>query len=148
MKIEDLIAQQKIFSPEKIKSSQVETEKFADYLKEVEGKINNTTSTQASSELPPLSPVALIPQATSPEAGIKTVEEGLSCLERYQQALGSKDVSLKEMAPLVTAMEQGSQRLQDLAKQLPADSPLKSVAEETASLSKVESMKFWRGDYV
>jgi hypothetical protein len=148
MKIEDLIAQQNIYSPEKTKSTQVETEKFADCLKEVEGKINNTTSTQALGALPPLSPVALVPPTTSPEAGLKTVEEGLSCLERYQQALGSKDVSLKEIAPLVTAMEEGSQRLQALAKQLPADSPLKSVAEETASLSKVESMKFWRGDYV
>jgi len=148
MKIEDLLALGQTISRPEPQSRTEQGENFADILQAAQEKTNPSTVATSAGVLPSATPVEIIANSALLTDSLKAVEEGLCRLEAYQRGLSSGEVSLKSLAPLATALEQDSRRLQDLAAQLPPDSPLKSVAEEVAALSWVESFKFQRGDYV
>ncbi|MDD3580470.1 MAG: hypothetical protein PHW74_05570 [Desulfobacca sp.] len=148
MKIEDLLALGQTISRPEPQSRAEQGENFADILQAAQEKTNPSTVATSSGILPPAAPLEIISNSSVSADSLKVLEDGLSRLEAYQQGLSSGEVSLKSLAPLATALEQDSRRLQDLAAQLPPDSPLKSVAEEVGALSWVESFKFQRGDYV
>ena len=82
------------------------------------------------------------------QAPVKMVENALSHLDAFKDALARPDQSLKNLAPLVKGLETDSLRLTDLAKKLPQDSPVRSLVQETATLAYMEAFKFNRGDYV
>jgi hypothetical protein len=73
----------------------------------------------------------------------------LDLLEKYSQALGNPDMTLKGIQPIVTQIEQN---LKGLGVQ-PGDnvvqnSELASIINEIAVRASVEAFKFQRGDYV
>lgn len=72
----------------------------------------------------------------------------LDLLERYAEALGDPQRTLKDIAPLAEDLDQGAARLDRLAATLAEDDPLRSLTNDTAVLAAVESLKFRRGDFV
>jgi hypothetical protein len=82
------------------------------------------------------------------QAPVKMVENTLSHLDAFKDALARPEQSLRKLAPLVKGLETDSQRLTELAKKLPQDSPVRSLVQETAALAYMEAFKFNRGDYV
>ena len=71
----------------------------------------------------------------------------LDTLERYGQALGDENCSLRQIEPLIQSMERQSQALKNQAG-LNTDESLAGVAEETMAQAQVEIIKFRRGDFV
>ncbi|MGQ9689499.1 MAG: hypothetical protein ACUVXF_12040 [Desulfobaccales bacterium] len=143
MKIEDLL-----FLPVNPASSptpKAGQDKFADLLQEALAVQQPLGGSQA------LGGPALITgteQRGTAKAAQEMVEVVLSRLEIFQEALSRPGLSLKSLSPLVQALEQDSQHLTSLAQDLPDDSPLRRLAEETAALTWTEGCKFKRGDYL
>ncbi|MGL4209788.1 MAG: hypothetical protein ACRCTY_10430, partial [Candidatus Adiutrix sp.] len=76
------------------------------------------------------------------------LENGFNIIEKYAQALGDNQKTLKEVEPLANEVEKLSLMFSQLSESLPVNHPLKSLSQDAAVLSTVESMKFKRGDYV
>ena len=73
----------------------------------------------------------------------------LDLLEKYSQALGDPDMTLKGIEPIVTRIEK---KLKGLDVQfwdnLVQNSELASIIDEIAVTAGVETFKFQRGDYI
>ncbi|MDR2459495.1 MAG: hypothetical protein LBE38_01735 [Deltaproteobacteria bacterium] len=89
------------------------------------------------------SQVQLTPKETS-----EKIEEALGLLEEYAVALGDPANSLKDLAPLAEELSLSADSLNSLSLGLANGDPLKDIASETATISKVEALKFKRGDFV
>jgi len=147
MKIEDILKFQGQLATEKPKPDPGTGENFAACLKEMQGNMTGQ-ETGSAGGLPPLAQVEMVASVSSSAAGVQALQEGLDRLEQFAQGLDTPGRSLRDLAPLVTAMEADGRKLQDLASSLPGDSPLREMAEEAATLAQVASLKFQRGDFV
>jgi len=79
---------------------------------------------------------------------IERVSAVLSLLERYQEQLADNRSTLKEMMPVVEALEAEIQGLGELRTQPSLSPDLARIADELAVTAQVELVKFHRGDYV
>ena len=75
------------------------------------------------------------------------VNDMLDALERYSQALGDPQLSLKDIEPLANGLEEQARRLDRLMNEHQAGS-LNELAAQATTQARVEVMKFRRGDYV
>jgi len=76
--------------------------------------------------------------------GLERVEAALDLLDAYQRRLADSRVTLKEMMPLVQALEQHVRNLS--ASTLEGE--LADLASEVAITAQVEISRFHRGDYL
>jgi hypothetical protein len=79
---------------------------------------------------------------------IERVSAVLGLLERYQEQLADNRSTLREMMPVVEALEGGLQGLGQLRTQPSLSPDLARIADEVAVTAQVELVKFHRGDYV
>lgn len=79
---------------------------------------------------------------------IERVSAVLSLLERYQEQLADDRSTLREMMPVVKALEAEIQGLGRLRAQPSLSPDLARIADEVAVTAQVELVKFHRGDYV
>jgi hypothetical protein len=84
----------------------------------------------------------------SPKEASEKIEEALSLLEEYAVALGDPANTLKDLAPMAEELSLSADSLNILSQGLAQGDPLKELGTETATLSKVEALKFMRGDFV
>ena len=147
MKIDDILKLPGQLVTEKPKPDPGRGEIFAACLKEMQTGMTGQETAKVGG-LPPLAPVEMLSSAASSAGGVQALEEGLGRLEQFAQGLETPGCSLKDLASLVTAMEADGRKLQDLAASLPGGSPLREMAEEAATLARVASLKFQRGDFV
>lgn len=80
--------------------------------------------------------------------GMLHAERALDILETYQQGLGDKNKSLKELGGLVKAMDEEVAELTKVIDQMPPERELYGLLSEVAVTAMVESVKFNRGDYI
>jgi hypothetical protein len=144
MKIDDLVLLSANPAPSPASGSPGK-EKFAECLKEAVALRQKEAGPQA---LGGPAPVAGVADLEATGAAQEMVEAVLSRLEIFQEALSRPGLPLKGVAPLAQALKKDSQNLADLARSLPADSSLRPIVEEAAALTKTESWKFHRGDYL
>ncbi len=72
----------------------------------------------------------------------------LDRLENYARNLENPDVSLRDLEPVITDIENSAAKLLRDAENTPgADPALKSLAKQTAAMANAEYIKFQRGDY-
>lgn len=143
MKIEDLVFLP--VTPVSFPATGAGKDKFAECLREAVAMRQKETGPQA---LGGPTAIARVPDVDAAGAAQEMVEAVLSRLEIFQEALSRPGLSLKAVAPLAQALEKDSQNLDSLARSLPVDSTLRPIVEEVAALTKTESWKFNRGDYV
>ena len=87
-------------------------------------------------------------QGSGTEEAVRRIQAVLDLLENYQQQLADPQTSLKEMMPVVSALEN---QIHDL--RWPEDQPslpedLATIASEAVVTAQVEVSKFHRGDYI
>ena len=91
-------------------------------------------------------------QQIAHQGGLKTpeaqLEQTLTAMEQYAQALGNPGKTLKDIAPLAEELSQEAGLLSQISQGLAGDNPLKKLSNDTAILATVEAMKFKRGDFV
>ena len=71
----------------------------------------------------------------------------LDSLEAYGQALGNPDKTLKDFEPLLRSMELQAEQLEENLNEI-KDPQLVQLGQETLTAVRVESLKYWRGDYI
>ncbi|MBF0475683.1 MAG: hypothetical protein HQK59_07585 [Deltaproteobacteria bacterium] len=84
----------------------------------------------------------------SREAPLQATESVLSLLDNYAAALGDPNMSLKDIAPIVSAMDAKVQSMMQTMEQLPDGDNLKDLMAQTAITTNTEVIKFNRGDYL
>ena len=109
--------------------------------------------TQAADPLAALEGVACMARYQPMQGGIteeamKCIQSALDLLDGYQQQLADPQISLKEMMPVISALENHIQDLKSTVDQgeLPVD--LSEIASEVVVTAQVELSMFYRGDYV
>lgn len=76
-------------------------------------------------------------------------DELASQMEKYANALGNPESTLREIEPLIESIRSDAQKLKNEADStLASDDNLRQIANEFAVTAGVEYMKFKRGDYV
>ena len=97
-------------------------------------------------------PVGRVQEVTSlnqaQAEGLAQAGRTLDILDDYVAALGDGNKSLKDMAPLVSAMEAEAKGLAQTMDQLEDSDELRAVLNDVAVTVMVESIKFNRGDYL
>lgn len=83
----------------------------------------------------------------APSPLFKGVDDMLQALERYSQALGDPNQTLKDIEPLADDLEAQASRLEELLGKNQSG-PLDELAAQATTQARVELMKFRRGDYV
>ena len=117
---------------------------FADLLAEmVEEKVTASRQGFASEETRAVSQAS---ETELPELWFK-VNGLLDTLDAYGKALGDPNQTLKQMEPLVLSLEQQAENLEAQFPPLENGS-LNELAAQAVMSAKVESMKYWRGDYI
>jgi len=79
---------------------------------------------------------------------IDRVSAVLSLLEKYQEQLADRGSTLKQMMPVVEALQAELPGLGQLRNQPSLSPDLARIADELAVTAQVELAKFHRGDYV
>ncbi|MBM4340036.1 MAG: hypothetical protein FJ110_10855 [Deltaproteobacteria bacterium] len=79
---------------------------------------------------------------------LNAVEDTLTVLSKYQEALSNPETSLKEIDPFIKALTKEADGLNRLYDKLPSTDPLHSILNEIGILAAVEIEKFRRGDYL
>ena len=86
--------------------------------------------------------------ATGNEEITNRIQAVLDRLDEYQQRLADPQISLKEMMPVVSALERQINDLRWPEDKPPIPADLARIAAEVAVTAQVEVSKFYRGDYV
>jgi hypothetical protein len=86
--------------------------------------------------------------ATGTEEITDRIQAVLDRLDDYQQRLADPQISLKEMMPVVSALERQINDLKWSEDKPPIPADLARIASEVAVTAQVEVSKFYRGDYV
>jgi hypothetical protein len=134
---------------------------FGEYLNKKILQAENIDSASASSAAEELvSPVdglsesgaisKVMPPITklTDDSAISILDALLSALEKYESALADPGVSLKKIDPLVKSMQEQADQMESALKANEVDESLQSLANLILSQSRVESIKFQRGDYI
>ncbi|MDR1396783.1 MAG: hypothetical protein LBJ14_03535 [Desulfarculales bacterium] len=77
---------------------------------------------------------------------IASLDNLLDILEKYETALADPSVSLKNIAPLVKDMQEEAERLESSLEKI--DTSLFPLADQILAQTKIETIKFNRGDYI
>ena len=80
--------------------------------------------------------------------GIKAAENTLNLLEKYQEAIGDPQMTLKKVNGLAESLSQEVADLNSLSDKLPLSDLLKKIMSEIGIVSMVEVEKFNRGEYI
>ncbi len=137
-------------NPSKIAGKRPTTElSFEQALEAASGKLEGVRAAGEPQGLEPLSSASyLSPTGHSASPAFEQAESLLGVLSRYQAYLVEPKISLREMEPLVGELEGARDSLVETLKSLPEGSEERSLLEEAAIISTVETMKFRRGDYI
>lgn len=124
---------------------------FHDILKETINKSSNPEErTMTSSPVHNISNIHFnsILNINNKEQNIEQVEDFLNTLDNYQKKLGDPASTLKDIYPLVTAMESETDKIIPFLDSLSDDDGLKDVLNRAVITATVEAIKFNRGDYL
>ena len=144
-----------IETPPQTRQPQTKSQKgasFAQVLSETTRKSEPTTEAEKAADTGGLmesTPVGrILAAATASQPAAQAIDQALSALDRFAQALADPARTLKEIAPLADELESEAGRLSELGQGLPEGHELKDLTERTGVLAAVESVKFKRGDYI
>jgi len=76
------------------------------------------------------------------------VENLIDLLDQYRQQLSDPCLALKEIDPVIRAINQARENLTPVLDSLPADEGLKDIVNRTLITASREVTKFYRGDYI
>ena len=79
---------------------------------------------------------------------VARVKEFLNVFEEYQKKLGDPELTLKDIHPVVTQMDEQTKGLLPLLDSLPEGDEIKEILNSTLIYSSIEIAKFNRGDYM
>jgi hypothetical protein len=101
---------------------------------------------------PPLDGISRIAFEKTDQANkadtVKRIQQFMDILESYQSRMEDSTVTLKQVSPLVSRMEEETQNLIPVLDSLPAGDNLKDILNRLLVASTVEVIKFNRGDYL
>ena len=147
-KTDDLM---KAVMPDKMQSRPAATQAdFGDILKQslqTAGSVQGAV--QSSTGIAPVLPVQLQGLAAIDK---KTIVEGienvLDLLDDYRSKLADPNITLKDIHPLISAIEHENKFLKPLLNSLSEGDELKPILNQTLVTTSLEVIKFNKGDYI
>lgn len=142
MKINEISPQVKVENNHKTQGPTGEQ----DFKSLLTNRLHNMTSTVE--QVADVSPVS--PEQASASIRLESLALGeitINTLDAFQIALGRKDLNTAALEPFISSLEDNSQAIIDLQRQLPADDQLTILLEQIAAVSYMETVKYRRGDY-
>lgn len=142
--------------PRKTKPSDGASSEFTRFLAEESEKMGETISEVRNG----MEPVALPSAMDFRPAAVRSdfseeyrkaelaVEGTINQLEKLQLALEDPKEGLRAVAASIGDLSASAEELQERTTGLPADHPLRPMADELSVLAHVEAIKFRRGDYL
>jgi hypothetical protein len=125
----------------------------ADFGEVLKQTLNSSPATQQT--IPPAGSVnPLMPaqiqhlSAADKNAAVDRIEEILDLLEDYRRKLIDPAVTLKDIHPVVAAIENENKNLQAMLDFLADGDELKTILNQTLITTSVEVIKFNKGDYI
>jgi len=79
---------------------------------------------------------------------IDRVEKLVDTLDAYQRKLGDPQCTLRDISPLIKAMETENKNLESISSSLPDGHGIKDILNQALVTSSMEVIKFNRGDYI
>jgi len=132
------------------KATGARNENFGNILKEAMD-VSSATGKKAS-VVPPLDGISRIALEKTTQgdrsATVERINRFMNILESYQNQMEDSTVTLKQVSPLISKMEEETQNLIPVLDTLPDGDNLKDVLNRLLVASTVEVIKFNRGDYV
>ena len=123
---------------------------FGEVLKET---LNTSTvaqqSVHPSSALEPLHPAQIQRlSALDKKAAVERIENVLDLLDDYRRKLADSGLNLKDIYPIISAIENENQHLKPMLNLLTDGDELKQILNQTLITTSVEVIKFNKGDYI
>jgi hypothetical protein len=132
------------------KTTGARNENFGNVLKEAMDA--SSAAVNKTSVIPPLDGISRIALEKTDQgdraATVERINRFMNILESYQNQMEDSTVTLKQVSPLVSKMEEETQNLIPVLDTLPDGDNLKDVLNRLLVASTVEVIKFNRGDYV
>jgi len=128
----------------------VQKDEFKDILKaSVERCTPHTAKIQSPSPMQALSAIHF--QPLSPEnrrITVDRVDNLLNLLDNYRRLLADPQVTLRQMEPLLSSIEQEKTQLSSVLDSLESEDGLKDIVNRTLVTASLEIVKYNRGDYI
>ncbi|BBO80303.1 hypothetical protein [Desulfosarcina ovata] len=103
---------------------------------------------ESVSSLSEIRPAQFNVQTEAAETGIVDhVQQLLDTMEIYQQQLGSRSTSLKEIEPVLEKMDSQNESLAEMADATGVDDDLKTIINQSLTLSSIEIARYRSGQY-
>ncbi len=151
MKINDCLSAQQIGQAGAKANDQRKDADFAKTLSDVTGQEKTGSMASAAriaTSMMPVSPVGSMLAVNATKAAPSAqVDQALSALDKYSEAMADPSLNLKQISPLVQDLEKEVEKLTRLSQELPKEHRLKDLVDQTAVLASVEAAKFNRGDF-
>jgi hypothetical protein len=123
---------------------------FHDILRETINKSSNSEGRTMTS--PPVHNISNIQFNSIPSINkaqnVEQVEHFLNVLDNYHDKLGDPASTLKDIYPLVTTMQNETDKILPFLDSLSDEDELKDVLNRAVVTATVEAIKFNRGDYL
>jgi hypothetical protein len=143
MKINDIIPGQQGVGKTDNQSTKTTSTKFDDLLRnEIQG-LQQTGKTQPTEKVTPQNQIPASLRIDS----LSLSETTIDTLDSFSSALADPRFSAQDLEPFAQALEDDTEALIDLKKQLPGGDPLAALLDRVATVSYLEAAKFRRGDY-
>ena len=123
--------------------SQADNPLQIDKLEQTDPRLDNTSALEKLNTAPFTASLDSNERST-----VKKVERLLDVLESYSQALADPRKSLKEIAPLVTLLEEEQENIAEAETGTHGGDTLTKLVTQARILSQVEVSRFNRGDYL
>lgn len=151
MKVYDAQKAKLILPPEALKPKKPEGKKFDEILKS-NLKTSGTSEIKNSSTetvIPSIQKTAsIITPSINREELVSRIIKFLDIMDEYANKLGNPGVTLKDISPLISEIENENSQLKILAESLPPLDDIKPLLDEVLIRSSVEIIKYNRGDYI
>ncbi len=147
-KADDLV---KAVAPDKMQSRPPATQAdFGDVLKQTMQTAGSAQdAVQSSTGIEPLLPVQLQRiAAIDKKTIVKGIENVLDLLDDYRSKLADPNIVLKDIHPLISAIEHENKYLKPLLNSLSEGDELKPILNQTLVTTSLEVIKFNKGDYI
>jgi len=141
----------KAVAPDKMQSRPAATQAdFGDVLKQTMQTAGSAQSAvQSSTGTGPVLPVQLQRLAAIDKKTIVDgIENVLDLLDDYRSKLADPNITLKDIHPLISAIEHENKFLKPLLNSLSEGDELKPILNQALVTTSVEVIKFNKGDYI
>lgn len=144
MKIHELQGQYPIKGAKTDKSNS--SAEGTDFQRLLDDRLRSVGETKKVAQSTSIHSESAVPASLRIES-LALTESTIDTLAAYSTALGKKELSVSDLEPLVSALEEETVGLLDMKNKLPGEDTLSQLLDRVSTTAYLEVAKYRRGDY-